>query len=70
MSKRFELRKACLAHGNGQFKQGGKKKKKVHFFLLRERESLACLEGVGVLGGVQIEAKGKPLLALKAWLKR
>ena len=36
----------------------------------RERESLACMEGEGVARGAQLEAKVKPLLTPKAWLKR
>ena len=30
----------------------------------------ACMEGVGVASGAQMEAKGKPYLALEAQLKR
>ena len=47
-----------------------REKKNAHFCKEGERESLACMEGLRVHGSAQSEAKGKPFLALEAWLKR
>ena len=47
-----------------------RRKKSAHFSMEGERECLACLGGFGEHGGEQMEAKGKPFLALEAKLKR
>ena len=48
----------------------GEQEKKAHFCLRREMAIEACMEGEGVARGDELEAKGKPLLALEAKLKR
>ena len=48
----------------------GSKKKNAHFSSDEGGEQLASMGGSGVANGAQLMAKGKPKLALEAWLKR
>ena len=53
-----------------QFKQGGSRKKNAHFLHERGRAWLTSMEGLRWARGDQRGAKGKPLLAQEAWIKR